>query len=232
MGLIVGYVLGGGSLPAPAPAEQKQPPTVARVPTPPPTPQPQPQPQPQPPPPPAGDVAPVDPTDHIRGNPNAEISIIEYSDYECPFCQRVHGTHQALLEAYGSKVNWVYRHYPLGPHKNAMPTAIAAECVATQGGNDAFWEFTDMIFAKEGEERWDYASHVKNLGLNGAAFTTCFDARTHEEEIQAEMDAGEAAGVRGTPGNFIIKNSTGEAREVGGAQPIDNFKKVIDEMLQ
>lgn len=97
----------------------------------------------------ASNVPPVDvDNDYFRGDPNAEIAIIEYSDYECPFCQRVHPTMQQLVDQYEGKVMWVYRHYPLSFHAGAMPLAIGAECAGELGGNDAFWEFTDKVMSE------------------------------------------------------------------------------------
>src|SRR5690606_768732 len=95
-------------------------------------------------------IAPVNSNDHIRGNPDAEIVIVEYSDYECPFCKGFHGTMNRIMEEYGTKgqVAWVYRHFPLTQiHKNAQPAAEASECVAQIGGNEKFWEYSDKIIA-------------------------------------------------------------------------------------
>lgn len=85
--------------------------------------------------------------EHVRGNPNASITIVEYSDFQCPFCQRDFATLNAILEQYGDDVNLVYRHYPLSFHQNAQKAAEASECAAELGGNDTFWEFHDAIFA-------------------------------------------------------------------------------------
>ena len=99
----------------------------------------------------ATSVTPVDPaTDYIRGNKDADLAIIEYSDYQCPYCRRVHPTIEQLLKDYDGKIMWVFRHYPLPPtmHPDAMPYAIGAECVAKLGGTDAFWKFTDAIMTQ------------------------------------------------------------------------------------
>ncbi len=97
----------------------------------------------------AKDVTPVDlKADHVRGDLNAKIAIIEYSDYECPFCHRVHPTYQQLMEQYDGKILWVFRHFPLGFHQEAMPLAVGAECARELGGIDAFWEFTDKVMAE------------------------------------------------------------------------------------
>ena len=87
-------------------------------------------------------------TEHVRGNVNATIAIIEYTDYQCPFCHRVHPTIQQLLQDYGDKVMWVSRHFPLSFHPDAQPLAVGAECAADLGGNDAFWGFTDKVMAE------------------------------------------------------------------------------------
>ena len=84
-------------------------------------------------------------TEHIRGNKNAQLAIIEYSDYQCPFCHRVHPTEKQLVADYGDKVMWVFRHFPLSFHPDAEPFAIGAECASEIGGNDAFWTFTDKV---------------------------------------------------------------------------------------
>lgn len=95
-------------------------------------------------------IPPIDPaTDYIMGNKDATVAIIEYSDYQCPYCHRVHPTLKQLVSDYGDKVMWVFRHYPLPPnmHPDALPLAIGAECAAKLGGNDAFWQYTDAIMS-------------------------------------------------------------------------------------
>ena len=86
--------------------------------------------------------------DHWRGSRNAEIAIVEYSDYQCPFCHRVHPTYQQLMQKYDGKIVWVFRHFPLSFHPEAMPLAIGAECANELGGQDAFWGFTDKVFGE------------------------------------------------------------------------------------
>ncbi len=94
-------------------------------------------------------VTPIDPaTDHIRGNPKASIAVIEYSDFECPFCHSVHPTYQKLLEQNNGNVMWVYRHFPLTFHAEAMPLAVGAECMNELGGAEAFWKFTDAVMGE------------------------------------------------------------------------------------
>ncbi len=98
------------------------------------------------------DLPAVDDTDHVRGNPEAKITIIEYSDFDCPFCSRFHSTMLQVLEAYNGQVKWVYRDFPLPQlHPNAPKLAEAAECVASQNGKEAFWNFADAYYAAKGE---------------------------------------------------------------------------------
>lgn len=84
--------------------------------------------------------------EHIRGNRNARIALIEYSDFQCPFCQRVHPTYEQVMKEYDTKIMWVYRHFPLEFHPNAMPAAEASECVNALAGQDAFWKYSDSLF--------------------------------------------------------------------------------------
>ena len=86
--------------------------------------------------------------DHVRGDTDAKIAVIEYSDYECPFCKSVHPTYQKLMENNDGKIMWVYRHFPLSFHPEAMPLAVGAECANELGGTDAFWEFSDKVMGE------------------------------------------------------------------------------------
>lgn len=182
-----------------------------------------------PPPPVARDVVPISDEDHVRGNPDAEITIFEYSDYECPFCSRHHPTLQAVLDKYGDDVNWVYRHFPLSFHPNAMPAARASECIAELGGNDAFWEFTDLVFSSGS---FDFKAHAESLGVDAAAFDDCFASGKYDQKIQDQMAKGSASGVSGTPGNIVYNNVTKEAKLVSGAQPQSAFDAAVEELKQ
>jgi protein-disulfide isomerase len=225
IGLIVGYSL-ATTINVPAGSGGKAPSQVANAPTP------SPSPTPSPPtaPPTADNVPAVDPDmDHIRGNKDATISVIEYSDFECPFCKRHHPTMQALVDDYGDDVNWVYRHYPLGFHPNALPGALASECVAELGGNDAFWSFTDKVFETQGE--YAYEDYVTELGLDVPSFKDCLESEKYASKVQDQMDGGAQAGVSGTPGNIVLNNKTKETRLVSGAQSVASFKSAVDALL-
>ncbi|PIR53231.1 disulfide bond formation protein DsbA [Candidatus Peregrinibacteria bacterium CG10_big_fil_rev_8_21_14_0_10_49_10] len=175
-------------------------------------------------------VAPDPKTDHIRGNPKATVSLIEYSDFECPFCQRHHPTLQQALDEYGDDVNWVYRHYPLSFHPNARPSALASECVAELGGNDAFWQFADTVFEK-GAVVANLQSYAGGIGINTTAFSDCLSSEKYAEHVDGQLDEGSASGVSGTPGTIVYNNETKESRYISGAQPYSNIKAAIDAIL-
>lgn len=218
IGVIVGYGIAMSSG-TPAPAAR---PTAAVAPTAAPTAAPTPAPQPV-----ADDVKPIDfERDHIRGNRDGTIALIEYSDYECPFCSRHHPTAQALIDA-NDDVMWVYRHFPLGFHPSATPLAEASECVWEQGGDDAFWAFTDMIFEK-GADVNKMVEYADAVGVNGAQVKDCVDAGTYAQYVKDDMAGGSAGGVSGTPGNIVLNIKTGDSRLVSGAQPLASFQSAVE----
>lgn len=183
----------------------------------------------------AGKIKPITDADHIRGNKNAKLSLVEYSDYECPFCKRFHPTMQELLKTYENKIRWVYRHYPLSFHANAKIEAEASECVAELGGNDKFWEFTDKIFERTEANGTGFALDklgplASELGINQTEFQTCLDSGKYEKLVKDQIADGTAGGVNGTPATFVI-DSKGNSQIVVGAQPIEALKTEVDKAL-
>ena len=171
-------------------------------------------------------------SDHIRGKKDAEVVLIEYSDYQCPFCSRFHPTVQQVVKEYGDKVAWVYRHFPLDQlHPKARPTAIASECVASLGGEEAFWKFTDEIFANQQTALDDLASVAAKAGVNQSSFKSCVDGKKFESVVEEVYQGGSGAGVTGTPGNFIV-NKKGDAWLIPGALPYESIKATIEEALK
>jgi protein-disulfide isomerase len=158
-----------------------------------------------------------------RGSASAPIEIIEFSDFQCPFCQRADPTVQQVLSTYGDRIRFVYRHYPLPNHPAARPAAEAAACANDQG---KFWPYHDRLFANPSKlADGDLKQHAAELGLNAPQFNSCVDSHKFKAQIDADVKAGEEAGVNGTPAFFI------NGRMISGAQPYDVFKKVIDEEL-
>lgn len=182
--------------------------------------------------PPAQAVQPIDvKNDHIRGNPDAQITVIEYSDFECPFCKRHHPTTSQILEKYGDSVNIVYRHFPLSFHPSAQKAAEGSECAAELGGNDAFWKYADAVFALDTVTLDKLPGVAASIGLNEQSFTACLDSGKYAQKVKDQETQGIAEGVQGTPGNFVYNNKTKESRIVSGAVPLDSFVAIIDPML-
>lgn len=173
--------------------------------------------------------------DFIRGNAKAKVVLVEYSDFECPFCQRFHPTMLQVMEEYGDKIAWVYRHYPLPFHPNAQKSAEASECIAQQGGNEAFWKFADAIFAKNEElgGKLDEAAiktSAEAAGVNMATYQECLDSGKMADAVNADMTSGSNAGIAGTPGTYIVVD--GEPKElIPGALPYEQVKAMIDQYL-
>jgi protein-disulfide isomerase len=159
-----------------------------------------------------------------RGSASAPVEIIEFSDFQCPFCQRADPTVQQVLSTYGDRIRFVYRHYPLPNHPAARPAAEAAACANDQG---KFWPYHDRLFASPSKlADADLKQHAAELGLNAPQFNSCVDSHKFKAQVDADVKAGEEAGVNGTPAFFI------NGRMISGAQPYDVFKKVIDEELE
>ncbi len=167
--------------------------------------------------------------DHIRGDENAPVTIIEYSDFECPYCERFHPTMLEVMEKYDGKVRWVFRHFPLSFHPNAKPAALAAECAADQG---KFWEFADKLFENRETLGDDlYTKLATDLGLNVATFGDCYTSGKYSDKIDSQASEGAAAGVSGTPGSFVI-DSDGNAIPIKGALPFASVAAAIDSALE
>ncbi|MBI4253246.1 thioredoxin domain-containing protein [Candidatus Uhrbacteria bacterium] len=184
---------------------------------------------------PPGPVKPVSKEDHVRGDANAKITLIEYSDLECPFCQRFHPTAKKALDEYKGKVNWVYRHFPLSFHANAQKEAEASECAAAVGGNDAYWKYIDTIFERTTANGTGFALDklvplAKELGIDEGKFRECLDGGKMAERVGKDFSEGQSAGVDGTPGNILLTKS-GKSVIVPGAVPYETLKSQIDQLL-
>jgi protein-disulfide isomerase len=167
---------------------------------------------------------PVD-DDPVLGPADAPITIIEFSDYECPYCRQWHTqVYQQLIDAYGDQIRFVYRDFPLESiHPNANSAAQAANCANEQG---EFWAYHDLLFGMEldlGEDT--YLQYASQLDLDQAAFKACLDSGRYQEEVQADFDFAANLGVRSTPTFFI------NGIAVVGAQPFDIFQQVIEREL-
>jgi len=183
------------------------------------------------------EMRPVAGDDHIRGNPNADIVIVEYSDFECPFCKRFHETMKQVSTEYGDTVAWVYRHFPLDQlHSKARAEAVAAECANELGGNDAFWKYTDRFFElTPSNDRTNIdvvlPQIAKEIGLDGAKFASCLESGKYDAHIEGDVQNATATGGNGTPWSIVVTKS-GKKYPLSGAQPYEAVKQLIDLALK
>ena len=155
-----------------------------------------------------------------RGPKEAPVTIVEFSDFECPYCGAAHDTVEQVMTTYPGKVRLVYRQFPLSFHPHAAKAAEASLCAADQG---KFWEYHDVLFKNQKKlEPTELKAHASEVGLDGQKFGQCLDSGDKKKAVDADQQAGLAAGVGGTPAFFI------NGIFLNGAQPIDEFKKVID----
>jgi protein-disulfide isomerase len=179
-------------------------------------------------------VAPITNEDHIRGNPNAKVKIVEYSDTECPFCKRFHFTMTDLMKEYGNNgdVAWVYRHMPLPQlHQKAQKEAEATECAEELGGKDAFWKYLDRMMeitpSNDGLETKELTNIAKYVGLNATSFNECLNSGRMADKVNAQAKNGAETGGNGTPWSIVI--GPNKKLPLSGAMPIDTIKAMIEE---
>lgn len=181
-------------------------------------------------------VSPVTTEDHIKGDINAPVKIVEYSDFECPFCKRFHDTMNQVMDEYGENgdVAWVFRQFPLDQlhPKNARRAAIASECANELGGDDAFWKFADGWFeVSPTNDRTDFeavtSQLVSEIGLDENKFNTCLTSGKYDQHVQDNIDNAVATGGRGTPWSVVI-GPDGKTYPINGAQPYSAVKQIID----
>ncbi len=181
-------------------------------------------------------IPPVGDSDYIRGNPNAPIMIVEYSDYDCPYCKIFHETMQQLMTEYAllGKVAWVYRQMPIVElHPNAQKISEAALCVGEVAGNEAFWTFSDLVFGERLPEEptnmtrlYEYAERA---GADTTAFRACYDGGRWRERVAEGVEAGFAAGVTGTPHSVLLVGN--QQAVIEGAQSYATIKEIVDNLI-
>lgn len=162
--------------------------------------------------------------DPSKGNPKAPITIVEFSEYQCPFCKKARPIINEILETYKDKVFYVFRDFPLSFHKQAKKAAEAAQCA---GDQKKYWEYADLLWEHQGDQEPDnLKKFAKEAGLNEKKFNDCLSSGKYGEEIEKDIEAGSKVGVSGTPAYFI------NGIMLSGAQPVDKFKEIIDEELE
>jgi protein-disulfide isomerase len=166
----------------------------------------------------------------FKGAKDAKVTIVEYSEFQCPFCKRGFDTIESqVLKSYEGKVKFYFKHFPLPFHPWAMPASIAAECAKSQKP-EAYWKLYESFFNHQAEVNpqnvKDKATeYLKDSGIDMAKWGTCFDNKETAAKVNAQHDEGAALGVTGTPAFFI------NGRMLVGAQPFEQFKNVIDDEL-
>lgn len=178
------------------------------------------------------DLAAVSDGDQIRGDKNASVTLVEYSDYQCPYCVTHYPTMKELVSQYDGKVRWVFRHFPLPFHKQAPKAAEAAEAAGAQG---KFWEYSDLLIKNStqdgrGLKEDDLIKYAEQLGLNMDKFKDDLSSGRYKTKVDADYATGEKAGVNGTPATFIV-DKQGNVEEVSGAASIASMKTKIDKAL-
>ncbi|MFB6241106.1 MAG: DsbA family protein [Gemmatimonadota bacterium] len=159
-----------------------------------------------------------------RGPEDAPVTVVEFTDYECPFCRRYYRqTYHRLLDAYEGEIRYVVRNFPLSIHPNARKAAEAAECAHNQG---RFWDYHDHLFEHaDALEPADLKRYARELGLDGARFDRCLESGKESGTVESDLAAGRRLGIQGTPTFFV------NGRPLVGAQPFTAFRAAIDRAL-
>lgn len=161
---------------------------------------------------------------HTKGPKDAWVTIVEVSDFQCPFCNRVNPTLKQVQDKYGDDVRIAFKHNALPFHQRAKPAAKAAECAGDQG---KFWEMHDQLFANQRQlEDADLEKYAAAVGVNMGEWKSCYNSNKHDAKIDGDQRQASALGARGTPAFFI------NGRYLSGAQPLASFERLIDEELK
>lgn len=165
---------------------------------------------------------------NVYGDPDASVTIVEFSDYECPFCARLHPTLKRIVDESKSSVNWEFRHLPLPSHRNAELAAQISECVRRELGNDAFWSYTDTVFANQHSVNIDYLTTIAaELGVEEKTLTECLADPEIDKQVGTDLATARAFGGSGTPFSVIIF-ADGTTRPVSGALPYQNWAALLN----
>ena len=181
-------------------------------------------------------LKPVNNQDHIFGDPNAPVKLIEFSDPECPFCKQFHKTMHQIVKDYNGQVAWAYRQFPLDSlHPKARKEAEAIECAGELGGNDKFWSYLDKIFevtpSNNGLDLSLLPEIAVQVGLNRNNFETCLNSGRQAANVESQYQDAVASGGEGTPYSIVVAKN-GQKLVINGAQPYDAVKQIIDIALK
>ncbi len=181
-------------------------------------------------------IKPISDKDHLFGEKDAPVKVVEFSDTECPFCKRFHETMREVITDYDGQVAWVYRHFPLDAiHDKARKEAEATECAAALGNNEKFWSYIDRMFevtpTNNGLDPKELPKIAEYVGLKKPEFEKCLESGKYAQVVEDNYQDGLATGVQGTPHSVVIAKN-GKKFVISGAQPIEAVKKIIDSALQ
>ncbi len=164
----------------------------------------------------------------IYGDEDAEITIVEFSDVECPFCARIHPTLERLVDESDGRINWEYRHLPLPMHRNAELGAAATECVGEQLGNDAFWVYLARLLVLQGQHSLQlYEQEAITAGVEIDTFSTCLTSAEIQNRINLDRVVAQSNGGSGTPFN-VIQFADGTTKPVSGALPYAQWQALLN----
>lgn len=165
--------------------------------------------------------------DHIIGSPSAPIVLIEYSDFQCPYCSMVYPTIKKIVDESNGQIAWVMRNLPLDSiHPEARPAGLAAECIAEQKGNDGWWKFADDIFGDQGNlGTARYLAEAQKIGVDMTQYLSCVSSKKYDQKLSDQSAEGQVAGAQGTP--FTVVYGNGASVPLSGALPDAQFRAVI-----
>jgi protein-disulfide isomerase len=165
--------------------------------------------------------------DHIIGSPSAPIVLIEYSDFQCPYCSMVYPTIKKIVDESQGQIAWVMRNLPLDSiHPEARPAGLAAECIAEQKGNDGWWKFADDIFSDQGNlGTARYLAEAQKIGVDMTQYLSCVSSKKYDQKLSDQSAEGQVAGAQGTP--FTVVYGHGASVPLSGALPDAQFRAVI-----
>jgi protein-disulfide isomerase len=166
----------------------------------------------------------INPSDPSQGNANAPIKLVEFTDYQCPFCVKARPVIEQVLKTYPNQIHYVLKDFPLSFHKEAPKASEAAHCAKDQ---NKYWEYSDLLWENQGDLRISsLKKYAKSLNLNMGDFNTCLDKGKYSQLVENNLKEGKIAGVSGTPAFYI------NGRQLSGARPFAQFKQIIDEELK
>lgn len=168
-------------------------------------------------------------SDHIIGSPDAPIVLVEYSDFQCPYCQVIYPTLKRIVSESKGTIALVYRQFPLTSiHPQANPAANASECIAAQLGNDGFWKYTDTVFSNQAQLSAAYSAQLaKQLGADMTKYNQCIANSTYQKNIDADSKEIQSVGGTGTPYIVVLNTKTNKTAIIPGALPYDQAMSVI-----